>query len=548
MDANLYYTMKMYSRRMYSICSEAELLELIRTEIDPEITSIPPHWVDLINHFIKFEPCNLYNKDISDIMYDNLLTLYTQKPEEFIKGISYGLEYWFKGVRSYLEMANIIRVVESVDELPEIKTRLYRIPTYTQILESVLSNLFRFIRDILGCVNKKIYSNQNTLNNLKNILESNGFDKLFRFVDIDVRNSINHGGVIINPYDIQFVYASSGSWHKKEWTIRDIFGETAYALVGAGKPHFDDFIEGAFDDAGGLLLGTIRFFCKHNEVIQKNIDKIFADWYLRTEYLCRYLSYPGCTCTHIDTGLVGLSQLNINFLVSNPDHNNLKEHAFEAAILSSNWFPDYHRYSINYRHLRMPDGFIRFNKDELDAVVSNKILPIDVMRCVISRGDFGLLFKASDEDIELERVKRFRYPLIGDNEWMLREINDVSNEKNKRFQANLYVPHINTKDNLIKIIYSSINELKHEQNPPSLKMKIKHGRLPADAIYLKVFKQRSRRRYRSISPDNDNFICLVEWHSTDCPSLEHGGIPNHIWKKLKIDIYDNMVISWNPNT
>ena len=49
------------------------------------------------------------------------------------------------------------------------------------------------------------------------------------------------------------------------------------------------------------------------------------------------------------------------------------------------------------------------------------------MKNVIKRGDL-LLFKANYEDIDLESIKRYRYPLIDGKNWKLREIKDEYEE------------------------------------------------------------------------------------------------------------------------
>ena len=380
-------------------------------------------------------------------------------------------------------------------------------------------------------------------------MSANGFENLFRFVDIDVRNAISHGRVIVSPWDVLFIYTQGKTKQEREktWTVRDRFGETAYALLGAGKPHFDDFIMGSFDDAGGIIVGFLRFFSRHPEVIEKNLEDIQSDEYLSREYLCRFFSFPGCICSSIDTGITGSSQLNLHFFVSESDHGQLQQQALEVAIIASGWISNYQRYRVCYRHLRMPPGTIRFNKDELDAILNNQILPKDVMKEVMSRGDFMLPFKASDEEIDLEAVKRFRYPLIDGDKWKLREIEDVSNEENKRFRANLYIQHWETKSDIIRAVNSAIHDLKFIENPPSPAMKIKHGQIPADAIYLYAFKKRLRRKNRAISLNNPNFICLVEWHSDNCPAIKNGGIPKNIWDKLDTQKHDNILFSWNHN-
>ncbi len=539
---------KMYTKRFYELCSEAELLKLIQGEVDAKINTISPLWIDIFYYFFKSEPESLFNRDIQESVYKKLVGMYNSRSEDFITGVLPGLRYLFQGVRSYLEIAGIIREVEPIDQLPEIKTRLYRIPIYSQILESILSNLFRFLRDIIGAVKRTDYTNQMNLSNLKDILLSSGFSDLFKFVDIDVRNAINHGGIIISPWDTLFIYTSGNVKREKIWTVKDPVGEAVSTLIGARKPHFDDFIEGAFDTAGGIIVGFLRFFSRYPEIIFKNIEGIQADEYLSAEYLCRVLSFPGCKCTNIDTGLVGpSSQLNIHFFVSESDHCRLAQHSLEVAIITSEWISNYRRYLVGYRHSRMAPGTIRFRKEELEGILNGQILPKDVVKNVISRGDLGLLFKASDENIDLEVVRNYRYPLLNGGSWKLREIGDASNEEYKRFRANLYVQNGENKCDIRNAVRETIDNLKSVKNPPSPSMKIKHGNMVADAIYLHVFKKRSRRKDRIISLENSNFICLIEWHAKNCPALKKGGIPETIWDRLKIEKFDDILFAWNPN-
>ena len=89
--------------------------------------------------------------------------------------------------------------------------------------------------------------------------------------------------------------------------------------------------------------------------------------------------------------------------------------------------------------------------------------------------------------------------------------------------------------------------MKSVKNPPSPSMKIKHGNMVADAIYLYVFKKRSRRKDRVISLNNPNFICLIEWHTKNCPALKKGGISETTWDRLKTEKFGDILFAWNPN-
>jgi hypothetical protein len=476
--------------------------------------------------------------------------LFKSNGEGFSEGFLIGLGYFFQGIRAYLELTDVIREIEPIDQIPEIKTRLYRIPAYSQILESILSNIFRTIRDIYGGIEGKDYSSLSTLGSLRDFLISRGFKQLFSFVDTDVRNAINHGGAIVSPWETTFVFTSGKDRIKKHktWTVRDPIGEIIYSSLGDSKPHFDDFIEGAIDCAGGILCGFVKYFCLHPGAFLLINEQIKNDEFLSNEYLCRALSLPGWTCTNIDTSIAEpRSQLNIHFFVSESDHKKLMQHSIETAGIVCGWIPDYENYMVGYRHPRMHSGTVLFKRDELEGMLEERSMPVDVMQKVLDREHFRILFQASNEQIDVEAAKRFRYPLLNGSNWKIREIEDVSFEEFKRFRANLYLSNAKSKRDVIEAIKFAIHKLKNLENPPNFYSKIKHGRYPAEGVYLKVFKKRSRRNNRIILPANENFICLAEWTTKNCIKAKKGGIPDHIWDQLIHEKTNKILLSWNPN-
>jgi hypothetical protein len=544
-------TLGMYSQRMSKICPDDDLQQISLDVLGKKDEKIPLLWVDLVYNMSQSEPENLFNKDIQELVYKKLVEFYSANNDGFSIGLLIGMKYLLQGIRAYLEISEIFREVEPVDQIPEFKTRLYRIPTYSQILESVLSNFLRAIRDICGGIEEKDFSQLSTLGNLRDFLTSRGLGPLFKSIDVDVRNAINHGGIIVSPWETVFIYSSGKNKNKMEkvWTVRDPIGEVIIQSNNAGKPHFDDLIEGSIDDAGGILSGFVKYFCLHPEAITPILDEIRKDEFLANEYLCRLLTLPGWTCSNIDTGIVeGSSQLNIHFYVLESHHGQLMQHSLESAIITNEWIPGYKKYMVGYRHPRMHPGVVLFQKKELEAVVEGNDSPMTVMKKILEDGHFLIPFEASQEKVDVEAVKRHQYPLINGKTWKLREIKDLSLEKSKRFHANLYIPNADSKKGIIESVKNAIHSLKHTENPPSLYSKIKYGRFPAKGVYLHVFRIRSRRKKRKILPSNDNFFCLAEWSTNDCIKLKKGGIPDQIWDQLIHEKKEKILFSWNPNS
>lgn len=87
------------------------------------------------------------------------------------------------GYSSYCQLSEIAVGMRDLNISSEIKTRLYRIPTYTTIVEGCLSNFFRVIVLLVGQTLSKDYSAQNTLGKLMAVLNSSGFTELTKNVN-----------------------------------------------------------------------------------------------------------------------------------------------------------------------------------------------------------------------------------------------------------------------------------------------------------------------------------------------------------------------------
>lgn len=541
---------KIYQKRIDEAVNNAKLLKETQLEIDKEIKKIPAHWADLFFQFLYFEPEAMWDRKVAEIVFKKLEKFLNVDRKLFATGLLSAIEYWFRALEAFNGLAETVREIGPIDYLPEIKTRLYRIPTYSQLLEAVLANLFRTIRDLAGAVERKDFAPQTTLANLRDLLVPKGFGDLFRWVDVDVRNAINHGGILVSPWDVTFIYFAGAhhDYKEKKWTTRDPIGEVVYSMLGARKPHFDDYIEGAFDAASGIFIGFLRFFTKHPEIISELKDKTKMEDSLSFKWLARFLSYPGASCIHIDTGIAGASpQLNLHFLTTEAEHGKLHRHALEIALIAREWSKNFNQYMVGFQHPRMMPGIARFKAEELDAVLEGQLSPVIVMKQVIERGDAQLLFEASDEEIDLEAVRRFQFPLLGGEGWKVREIVDVSNPDHKRIRANIYIRNAKFRRAIMKVVRSALIQLKQVENPPQPTIRIKHGTMPASAVYLQAFRNQRRRRDRIITPENSNFLAIIEWHDAPTPDLKHGGIPESIWERLDKEIDGEILYAWNPN-
>ena len=91
------------------------------------------------------------------------------------------------------------------------KTRLYRLPLYSTLLEGCLSNFMRAIISIVETISDKDYSSQVNLGSLCEILKKLGFSKISDVISLRIRNAISHGRV-----NVIGAQASEITFHSQE--------------------------------------------------------------------------------------------------------------------------------------------------------------------------------------------------------------------------------------------------------------------------------------------------------------------------------------------
>ena len=85
------------------------------------------------------------------------------------------MEHFLIGYKTYQQITDIINDLEKLNDGPEIKNRLYRLPTYISIVEGCLTNLYRFILLVLHQTSSKDYASQKKLGPICEVLEKKWF-------------------------------------------------------------------------------------------------------------------------------------------------------------------------------------------------------------------------------------------------------------------------------------------------------------------------------------------------------------------------------------
>ena len=103
------------------------------------ISSIEPEFLCLFHDMLTKEPCHYWNRDVYAQTYRGLSALCQENPVEACDEL---VERFLIGYGAYMQISDIINDLGQINDRPEIKNRMYRLPTYISIVEGCLTNLF----------------------------------------------------------------------------------------------------------------------------------------------------------------------------------------------------------------------------------------------------------------------------------------------------------------------------------------------------------------------------------------------------------------------
>lgn len=483
-----------------------DILRQIKKRITPEVTSVSHEMLNIFHLILSEEPCCYWNKRAFSTTYSELEKLFAKNPFVISGDV---LESFIIGYNTYCQISEVIRDISQLNDYPAIKNRLYRIPTYISILEGCLANLYRTIILILDQCSIKDYSTANKLNQICEILRSNGFDNIVSEVNVNIRNAINHGRVIFKEAgkDLEFFYNIGG----KEFSLvlHDF--------------DFDRLIDQVFDTASGVLLGLCTFVNNHVDII--SIDR-HEKSFLPFSLFSMELSIPSTQCNSI-SGLDNNKQLNAEFYIETTDRQSIGCAAVSTAMLLFERYNDYAQYMVLFHNDRLLGSWVRFKREELEQASLGNMSLSEILEAAMHRSDC-VVFDPSNEEIDMQEIKYYRLPNHTEKNFKINNVQDASLTDRKRLRAHLFVGEISDKQELIDIIEKAINWLKTVKNVAAPAMPVKHGNMEADSLYINVYRHDARKN-KELLPKNENLVCFVDYNKNGETTLKHGGIFESMW-------------------
>ena len=510
--------------KYYGEFDSSAFLSEVQKQIDPSVTQINKEFQNVFYRILNTDPCSYWNKDVysqTSMLLENM----HQSCNSQICADESVINYFLMGYNAYCQISETMMDLRNFNLSQEMRTRLYRLPIYTSILESCLSNFLRVIANLTGQSLGKDYSSQNTLGQLMDVIRANGYSKIDQYVNVNLRNAINHGKVLLkkNPADLMCFYYT-------EQRIQKCDEIPTY--------EFDRIIDDTFDCVSAVLLSLVSFFNNHLSVL--HIDETKKE-YVPFSVLALRLSIPGICCQSI-SDIANSKQLNIEIEIANTERSYIAEIAIYIAALVHNKYSDYENYMISFGNPRMMNGWIRFKNLEITSMRDGTQTLDSVIKDVIDRKDF-LIFPPSMEDIDLNEIKYFCFPNYNASNYKINNVQNASTQDRKRLRANLYIGNADERNEILSIINQSVEWLLTLKNPPAPAFEQKYGDMPADALYINVYRQDGRKKKELIKA-NENFVCFVDFNLTGETTLLNGGLPKGVWDSLSHEKVDNMFIAW----
>lgn len=375
----------------------------------------------------------------------------------------------------------------------DLRVRSLLLPLCTSLIEGCFVNLVRALIPGLSNVSGRNYREQSGLRSLVNVLNGNGCLELSKIPNVGLRNAISHGGVMLRsgagPSAIEYTYTSGKERFHDSMSL--------YQL--------EELVLRYLDAVCGLMLAFCSFF---NDIGAADLFSSIKDSFIRNMYIGFELSDQNYICLNVSEP-VGASQVNYTFSTTVADDSSLFEKAEILFVRIRERCPDYEKYLITYSHPRMLANFMRVRGTDIDKYAANAKHCGSLIDGIIESRDI-LRPCISSEVINEYEAQYYRFPFYDAGNLKIYDVADVSTEDSKRLKANVFVGDIEEKGDLIVVIKKAIDWVKRLYNPPNSGMRIKHGTMMSDCVYLSVFRS-CRSRDRSLLENNENFVCQVEY-------------------------------------
>lgn len=417
----------------------------------------------------------------------------------------------------------------------ELKAKIFSINIYNDLLNTGFSNALKLFIEFQSLIENKDLFQKNLTPQIECLASpKRGYRLITDLADSNIRNAISHGGVRAVGSKMYFSYRKGEQQINQESTVYD----------------FKDSLLQLFDGVSAILLSWFGYLCEENityDEIYEN-SSVHEDTSLFFEKLSMSTMCTSCdrvyqleinNCTgkrqHVNVELIGVdldidSRIFLGLSTAERVYQ-LRKLSLEDTIM------------VSFSSPRTANSFFTVSCSTVNDLSTGVIDFGEAWRRIIEDKN-ALMFPINDEERnEFEDSFRY-YPDIETEDYVIREIEDISLENMKRFKAVIYLKRAKRASHVRKTVEKIVEEIKTLKNYGFLSHKVKHGNMEADILYLVLYKKELRRgKDRALYPSNENFIAQIQYDVNMKFPIRNKFIDNNLKKRREKLIEYN----WNPN-
>lgn len=496
--------------------------------------NIPSIYHPILYKYARNSQLKNWNEDIFE--YTNKKILSIQEvigKDELIATLLKNFHFLISSYESLLTIEERILLMDRFRGSEELKAKSYSISICNDLLNSSFTNILKTFIKFQSIIEGKDLTQKNLTSQIE-LLKTREFDPIVGLADSDIRNAMSHGGVNVIGSNMFFHYRRG-----KEHLIKEM---SVY--------QFKDNLFQIFDGISAVFLAFINYLCEENlsyDLFFKNedVDEVTESFF---ERLC--LSTLLISCNRIwkteifkDDGKK--EQINIEFYNNELDNNSrlffgiyTAERIYGIRNLHVNG-----SIMVNFSSPKTVNSFFIVENSEIKSLREATKSIEDVAYSIIKSGNV-LLFQENTEDRNVfEDLFRY-YPDVDDEDFYITEIEDISNENQKRLKAIIYLKKAKRKTHVKSVVKNVVNTMKKIENYGFSTHKVKYGKMDADILYFVIYKHEVRRQdNRSLLPKNSNFVVQVQYDVLSKFPINNNLLENYVKKRRE----GNVEYNWNPN-
>ncbi|WP_461245003.1 hypothetical protein [Secundilactobacillus muriivasis] len=195
------------------------------------------------------------------------------------------------------------------------------------------------------------------------------------------------------------------------------------------------------------------------------------------------------------------------------------------------------RVFVTYASARATNTFVAVDTSSILDYVNVHINGEEFFQAV--NDNPGMITDTVEDPVPIQDIE---YHDIKGEDYLISNIANPNVENAIRFTANVEIPRATRPNHVKALIPKIIQQLRNLPSGGDAKVLMKHGLMPADVVFLYVYKDISKGG--GVSPDNSNFIATVQFDVDHQFLINFDNSPLFAFRKMRYE--GDIEYGWNP--